>query len=134
MDFRAWAAAWIAALAMAGAQAATPSISAGNNFNLALGADGSVRSWGDDSSGQLGLGRPLTAFTPVAVSGLTGVSRISSGTEFVVALMRDGTLMAWGNNNLGQLGDGGTTNRTAPAPVLGLSRIVQVSAGDIHTL
>ena len=51
-----------AACACAGpAGAATPAISSGNQHSVALHADGTVRTWGDDSSGQLGLGRTLLA-------------------------------------------------------------------------
>jgi Alpha-tubulin suppressor and related RCC1 domain-containing proteins len=39
------------------ARAAAPAVSSGNHHSVALHADGTVRTWGDDSTGQLGLGR-----------------------------------------------------------------------------
>ncbi|HEX7607431.1 MAG TPA: hypothetical protein VF348_12015, partial [Usitatibacter sp.] len=83
---------------------------------MALHADGTVRTWGDDSSGQLGLGRTLLARAPATVLGLANVAQVSSGFNHVVALRTDGTVWAWGVNSLGQLGDGTTTNRSTPAP------------------
>ncbi len=116
------------------AAAGAPAISAGGRHSVAVGADGVVRTWGDDSAGQLGLGRTLTVTAPVAVTGIANVARVSSGVNHVVALLRDGTVWAWGQNDLGQLGDGTTTNRSTPAPVQGLAGVMAVSAGGGHTL
>jgi len=125
-----------AALVMFGASAAqaAPAVSAGDRHVLALAADGTVRAWGDDSSGQLGLGRTLLNATPKAVIGIADVVRVSSGSTHVVALKRDGTVWAWGENTLGQLGDGSTTSRATPAPVASLSGVVAIAAGRGHTL
>src|SRR5260221_14281589 len=90
---------------------AAPAVSSGNHHSVALHADGTVRTWGDDSGGQLGLGRTLLARAPSPVLGVADVVQVSSGFNHVVARLRDGTVWAWGVNNLGQLGDGSTTNR-----------------------
>jgi alpha-tubulin suppressor-like RCC1 family protein len=42
-----------------------PQVAAGAWHSLAVHADGTVRTWGDDSAGQLGLGRPLVTAFPV---------------------------------------------------------------------
>jgi alpha-tubulin suppressor-like RCC1 family protein len=114
--------------------AADPAVSAGNRHSVALHADGTVRAWGDDSAGQLGLGRTLTATAPALVTGITQVDRVSSGLNHVVALRRDRTVWAWGINTLGQLGDGTSTSRATPAPVAGLTDVIAISAGEGHTL
>src|SRR5437868_6981782 len=118
----------VVASGMAPALAATPTVAAGNSHNVALHADGTVRTWGDDSAGQLGLGRTLSAPAPAPVLGLTNVSRVAAGWNHVVALMRDGSVRSWGLNKLGQLGDGTTTSRSSPAPVPGLAGVTRVSA------
>ena len=123
-----------ALLAAATAHAAAPAVSAGDRFSVALHSDGTVSTWGIDSSGQLGLGRTLFSAKPVLVTGLTNASRVASGTSHVVALLRDATVVAWGANDLGQLGDGTQTSRSTPAPVLGLSGIQAIAAGYDHTL
>jgi alpha-tubulin suppressor-like RCC1 family protein len=127
------AVAFLLCLAFA-ANAATPAVSSGDSHSLALQADGTLRAWGDDSSGQLGVGRALLARAPAAVLGLTDVIQVASAFNHVVALRRDGTVWAWGINNYGQLGDGTNTNRATPAPVEGLSGVIEISAGYGFTL
>ena len=110
------------------AHGATPMVAAGNSHAMALHADGTVRTWGDDSRGQLGLGRTLAAPAPAPVVGINDAVQVASGENHVVALRRDGTVVAWGVNRLGQLGDGSTTSRSLPAAVTGLAGITQVSS------
>src|SRR5437868_15116773 len=80
---------------------AAPGVAAGASHSLALHADGTVRSWGDDSLGALGLGRSLATVTPTPVAGLTGVVAVAAGGTFTVALKGDGTVWAWGSNGDG---------------------------------
>lgn len=101
-------------------------IAAGNRFSLALLADGSVVSWGENSGGYLGDGttadRPVPG--PVCATGtvapclthLTGVAAIAAGTTHALALV-DGEVRSWGSNYRGRLGDGTTTDRTVPVRV-----------------
>ena len=118
----------------ADARAATPAIGAGGSHSVALGADGAVRTWGDDAAGELGVGRSLVSSQPVAVAGVSGIVAIASGGSHVLALKGDGTVLAWGYNNNGQLGDGTTTSRSTPAAVIGLTGVVAISAGSTHSL
>jgi hypothetical protein len=122
------------ALAAGIAQAATPAISAGNRHSLALKADGTERAWGDDSGGQLGLGRTLFSAEVVSVLGIGNVARVATGFDHALALMRDGSVWAWGRNDLGQLGDGTTANRSTPAPVGGIANVIAVAAGAVHSV
>lgn len=89
---------------------------AGISHTVALKADGSVWAWGFNSSGQLGNGATTNSFTPVQVSGLSGVTAVAAGGDHAFAL-KAGTVWAWGDNYYGQLGDGSTTNRTTPVIV-----------------
>src|SRR5437588_12440166 len=72
----------------------------------AAGAQSGVRAWGSNGYGELGDGTTDNRYTPVAVSGLTGVTAISTGQGHSLALKSDGTVWAWGDNNTGQAGDG----------------------------
>src|SRR5580765_979367 len=90
--------AFLALLCVTDAVAATPSVGSGSSHSAALGTDGLVRTWGDDSSGQLGLGRPLYATSPARVAGATDIIAISVGATHVLALKRDRTVIAWGQN------------------------------------
>jgi alpha-tubulin suppressor-like RCC1 family protein len=112
----------------------------------AAATDGAA-TWGENNVGQLGdgtevgpevcLSLPFTycSSTPVAVTGLSGVTAISTGTDHTLALMADGTVMAWGNNVQGQLGDGTTGGiSNVPVPVKGLSGVTAISAGRSYSL
>jgi serine/threonine protein kinase len=106
-------------------------VSAGGYHNLALLDDATVKAWGDNSGGKLGDGTTTSQpSSPVAVSGLAGVSLIDAGVLHSMALMmKDGTVRAWGQNEFGQLGDGSATNRSAPFSVPGLEGVTSIASG-----
>ena len=108
----------------------------GEGNGYAVGTDGSLWAWGDDSYGQLGNGTTTTtpSYAPVRVSGLTGVTQVAAGGYYVLALRSDGTVWAFGDNSGGYLGDG-TTNgpRSLPQQVPGLSGITEVVAGGLES-
>ncbi len=102
---------------------------AGGSHSLARLADGTVMAWGNNTSGQLGIGTTSQGETPpVAVTGLSDVASVAAGNNHNLALLIDGTVMAWGDNTNGQLGDGTTTSHSTPTPVPGLSSVVAVAA------
>src|SRR5439155_1304132 len=106
----------------------------GGLHSVALKSDGTVLTWGANSSGQLGDGTITQRLTPVSVSGLTGVTAIAAGSSFTLALKGDGTVWASGENDLGQLGDGTLTMRTVPVRVIALTPVTSVAAGGDHSL
>lgn len=113
-------------------------IATGHYHSLALLADGTARTWGFGTSGQLGNGARVNQRTPVAVtvSGSTKLDRISklaAGRAHSLAL-RDGKLYAWGDNTYGQIGDGTETSRSRPVPVPLPVDVVDVAGGRDHTL
>jgi len=121
-------------------------VSAGGQFTVVLGADGSVWGWGNDQSGQLGIAPSSTpVLRPVNIigagSGITqvsaggGISQVPAATRgHVLALKSDGTVLAWGNNQSGQLGNGTTTSAAGPVHVTGLTSVTQVAAGRSFSL
>jgi alpha-tubulin suppressor-like RCC1 family protein len=68
-------------------------IVAGEGHFCARMSDGTVRCWGDDTKGSLGI-----------VSALSGVSRLSAAGTTTCALVADGGVRCWGGNDRGQLG------------------------------
>lgn len=106
----------------------------GAEFTLVRIDDGTIKSWGRNAYGQLGLGDTNNRNTPIAINGLTGVKQISAGNAHVLALMEDGTVKAWGYNNYGQLGLGDTTSRSTPTTIAGLTNVKQIVAGYDHSL
>ena len=116
------------------AGAATPALSTGESHAMSLALDGTLRTWGDDYSGQLGYGRELAAPTPLLVNGITNVVDVAAGLAYSVALRGDGTVWGWGINFNGQLGDGTSTDRAIPTRMAGVANIVAIAAGAHHTL
>ena len=116
------------------------SVAAGNMHTLALGADGKVRAWGANGSGQLGDGGAFEKTAPIEVVLLDNVVLINSGGDFSLAVKDDRTMWAWGHNDLGQLGDGTTITRhyntqvVAPSGEGHIENITGVSGGALHTL
>src|SRR5688572_11315016 len=121
-------------LPIAATPAAAAGVAAGYGHSLAVAADGSVRSWGDDSWGGLGLGRSLATPSPAVVQGLANVTAIAAGASFTAVLRSDGTVWTWGSNENGQLGDGSFVSRSIPVQVVGLTGVVQISAGRTHMM
>ena len=116
-------------------------IAAGGSHSLALKSDGSVVSWGNNKSGQLGDGtRPTDHNQPVQVKGLgpgSNVVGIAAGSAFSMALKRNGTVLTWGKNKVGELGDGTTTDKSSPVVVTRLgpgSGVTAIAAGSFHAL
>ena len=111
-------------------------VASGDGFSMALLADGTVRTWGGDNYGELGIGSHLTSATPVS-PGLANVTAISAAGGHAMALLGDGTVMVWGANIFGELGNGTTgkgnetcnCNSLVPIPVKGISTAVAVDAG-----
>jgi alpha-tubulin suppressor-like RCC1 family protein len=90
-----------------------------NGQTVALLSDGSVWSWGNGESGQLGDGGLGNASSPVQVAVPPGVTftQVNSGGASSYALDSKGHLWAWGDNNIGQLGTDGKTTELAPVSV-----------------
>jgi len=63
--------------------------------SIALKADGTVWTWGDNATGQLGSDRTNGEF-PEQVKELSDVKLVSSGGSYSLAIKKDGTVVAWG--------------------------------------
>ena len=111
-------------------------IAAGERFSMALRADGTLFTWGDNSQGQLGLGDVQARLSPTAVPGTGTVVAIAAGANHALALRSDGSVLAWGKNSDGQLGVGDFDARAVPTPVAALAGrgITQLAAGEFHSL
>ncbi len=128
-------------------------ISAGSNYTCALLDDGTVKCWGRNSTGQLGLGNTQDRGDEPgemgdnlpAVNLGTGrtATAISAGLTHTCALLDNDAVKCWGYNGYGQLGQGNTTQRgdqagemgdNLPAISLGAGRTgTAVSVGDYRT-
>jgi alpha-tubulin suppressor-like RCC1 family protein len=90
-------------------------------FFNALNSSGAAYSWGNNASGQLGVGDTTPRSSPVAVVGGLSFARLITHpkSESVLGLTSAGALYGWGDNAQGTLGVGDTTNRSSPVAVLG---------------
>jgi len=109
-------------------------LAGGDRHSLVLKSDGTVWSFGDNQSGQLGDSTFTQRTTPVQVTGLTGVTAVAAGFYHSVALKSDQTVWTFGLNANGQLGDGTTINKNQPVQVPNFTGVIAISAGDNHTL
>lgn len=98
-------------------------------------AGGSMRCWGANHRGQLGLDPGMVPFSARAQPlALSAVAQVAAGLEHTCALAASG-LHCWGNGLRGQTGAADFRDRSAPAAVavpagVTFSRLV---AGDQHT-
>jgi alpha-tubulin suppressor-like RCC1 family protein len=109
-------------------------IAAGVDHTCALTASGGIKCWGNNTYGQLGIGKFGYRPIPADVSGLgSGVSAIAAGDLHTCALTAGG-VKCWGANRGGQLGNGMWTDSATSVDVSGLgSGVRAIAAGDLHT-
>jgi alpha-tubulin suppressor-like RCC1 family protein len=109
------------------------SVHLGGHSSFALDDDNKVLAWGDNSSGQLGLGHSLPQITPEDVWSAHGATTIAVGDSAVCVVMGDTTVKCWGDNSDGLLGttDSATTV-TTPSLLPNLTNVADVAVGSAH--
>jgi alpha-tubulin suppressor-like RCC1 family protein len=113
-------------------------VACGGFHTAAIKTDGTLWTWGDNTSGQIGDNTSGTnRLTPVTtfLGGNTWKQvSCATGAAHTAAIKTDGTLWNWGQNVDGQLGDNTIINRSTPIQtLLGGTNWKQVSCGDSHT-
>lgn len=124
----------------------------GRGSYFVLKSDGTVWTWGNNYSGQLGDGTNSNKIlphgitgtdrdTPEQVAGLSAVKELAivetlNGLSMIVfALKEDGTVWAWGENSSRQLGTEMTTSTIdKPTQVSGLTEITKIAVETFHRL
>ena len=109
-------------------------ISAGYGHSVALTQDGSVWTWGQNDSGQLGVAVSASRATPARVSGLPKTSAISAGESFTLAGTPDGAIYAFGANSYAQIGNGDAGGSPLPVSIPAVSNAIAVAAGSDYGL
>ncbi len=97
--------------------------------------DGSLRCWGANESGQVGLGF-TTDKEPNArsVALVEDVSLAALGQSHTCVVHHDRTVSCWGGNEVGQLGRGSISDEELlAAPVAGIAEVAQLVSGLEHT-
>ena len=94
---------------------ALTTVEQGVNHACGLWGDGSVRCWGDNSRGQLGLGMSVNhrgdasnemgdALAEIDLGSAVWATQVTSGADHTCALLNTGAVKCWGSNYFGQLG------------------------------
>ena len=108
-------------------------ITAGDDHTCALQQAGTIKCWGDNSSGELGNGTETTSSVPVEVLGINDATQITTSGEHTCALLQTGTIKCWGSNEYGQLGSGQTSSSyEVPVEVLGITDATQITTSGEH--
>jgi len=117
-------------------------VAAGVAHSAAVGADGSVWTWGRGTSGCLGHNDEQDRLVPTTMAdevfGGVKVVLVAAGTMHTVAVADDGSFFVWGYGGDGQLGLGDNANRLAPTRMMPEafrdSRVLTAACGSMHTL
>lgn len=107
-------------------------VAAGTDHSCALMVDSTVKCWGANNFGQLGLGNSNGTVVPTTVPGLTNVVNIVLGYSHTCALLKDGKVKCWGNYDTGQISSYAINYSNVPLEVSGLNNVVQLTTGDNH--
>jgi len=108
-------------------------LSVGGEHTCAIMVDRTVRCWGANNVGQLGVGDRATHTRPTIVPGLNQVDFLTVGGTHTCAVKSGGAVYCWGGNASGQLGLGDTTPRDKPTLVSGAEAAEKIQAGLAHT-
>uniref|UniRef100_A0A670K147 RCC1-like domain-containing protein n=1 Tax=Podarcis muralis TaxID=64176 RepID=A0A670K147_PODMU len=116
-------------------------VACGNYHSIALAKDGRVFSWGQNTHGQLGLGKEVTnQARPQQISALDGIplAQVAAGGSQSFALSLSGVVYGWGKNNAHQLGLSQADPKEQifkPHSIAALRKldVSYVSCGDEHT-
>lgn len=103
----------------------------GNGFTLSTKTDGTIWSWGRNTTGQLGDNTAIDKSSPVQIGALSNWSDVSASSgNNVLAVKTDGTIWAWGSNTRGQLGVNDTITRSSPVQIGALTNWSNIAAGS----
>uniref|UniRef100_A0A8D0CRR7 HECT and RLD domain containing E3 ubiquitin protein ligase 3 n=1 Tax=Sander lucioperca TaxID=283035 RepID=A0A8D0CRR7_SANLU len=110
----------------------------GNQHCIALSRDGQLFTWGQNTSGQLGLGKgEPSRLLPYPLKSLAGIpfAQITTGGDHSFALSLSGAVFGWGKNRAGQLGLNDKQDRAVPCHIkfLRSQKVVHISCGEEHT-
>jgi len=110
-------------------------VACGIAFTAAIKTDGTLWTWGNNGTGQLGDGTITVKYQPVQTIALgTNWKQVSAGVSHIAAIKTDGTLWTWGNNASGQLGDSTQTSRSQPVQTIAPGTDwKQVACGQLFT-
>ena len=111
-------------------------IARGYDHGMILRADGTVWTFGDNGSGQLGHSDGTSSDVPRQVTSLSQIVQVVAGSKSSYALDAQGVVYGWGSNRYGNLGLGASDDdaHEQPATIDTLPPIAMLAAGRDHML
>lgn len=107
-------------------------LAAGENYCSVVKADGTLWSWGLNTSGRLGINvtgaATGTRSSPIQVGALTTWSKVFTTGLSTFGITNAGALWAWGDASNGALGTGNQTNRSSPVQIGALTNWSSVAS------
>ena len=85
--------------------------------SAAIKTDGTLWTWGYNTSGELGLNNTTNYSSPKQVGTETTWAHLNLMSGMMAATKTDGTLWSWGGNSSGELGHNNRTNYSSPKQV-----------------
>ena len=96
--------------------------------------DGTVRTVGLNSPGQLGVNNTIDRSTVVSVLNVSTAIAVACGSTHTAILLNNGTVRTVGRNQFGQLGVNDVVTRSTVVSVLGISsQAIAIACGEHHT-
>ena len=111
-------------------------ITCGQNHTIIRLLDGTLRSFGLNTSGQLGLGNTVSpVMSPQTIPGITTAISVACGSNYTIVCLSNGTVQGFGENGNGQLGLSNTTSpQISPQIISGITTAIEVACGISHTI
>ena len=106
------------------------SLSRSSTNAIAVKTDGTLWTWGGNSTGQLGNNTVVNSSTPGQVGILTDWSLVSTDGGTCIAIKTNGTLWAWGLATAGETGNNDLTNRSSPIQIGSLTNWTSLATGQ----
>jgi alpha-tubulin suppressor-like RCC1 family protein len=104
-------------------------VSSGETQCVAIKTNGTLWSWGGNSSGELGQGNTINLSSPVQVGALTDWSQAAGGQNSCAVIKTNGTLWTWGTGSDGRLGLNNEVSQSSPTQVGALTTWSSVAEG-----
>nr|WP_262908768.1 hypothetical protein [Hymenobacter translucens] len=109
-------------------------VGAGAAYSVAIRADGTLWTWGDNRYESGWSDEKDKVEPPVALLSGTTWQALGAGETHTLAVRTDGTLWGWGQNQRGQVGNNTTSYRPTPTQLGSATNWRSVAAGAAHSL